>query len=179
MIYFSAIVISCLMLVIILDRVVFSLYHMHINLTLIQMALGPARQDIFVLTFSEYLSLGLALSAVITLECLLYFTACYINNRTSQIKKKLNVIFVCGIFIFITGQISFAWADAAYKTTLLSTTEYIPWYYGFTAKRFLNRIGLANSTSRPDLTEKTVKPMRYPIKKLDFSASKKQKEFKR
>jgi len=159
---------TIILFLVLLDQFIYSQYHLHLNWTLIQMVLSPARTQIFSLTIGEQVFFFLVFFAVGLLQ--------YYLLKLSNAGKKLQnniFIFLQAVFflLFIVMQSIHVWADAVYEPKILSTTELIPWFHGATAKRFLARHHWVDANNMPaGVASFGKKNINYPLHSLNIKA---------
>lgn len=148
----------------IIDSFTYSQFHTHLNWTLFSMLLGPARTQIFDLSWLEYSCLTLILFTLIGFECYLHKLQRYLGYRA--LNMSLILQFASLLLILVT-QVTYAWADATYDLRILLASELSPGFKGATAKRFLARHGFVDTSKRPvNFSQLSSTQLNYPRQTL-------------
>ena len=152
---------------IVLDAFTYSQFRTHLDVTLFSMMLGPARSQIFDLSWGDTLSIILAFSIIVALQIALYKASKYLGFKA---KKAVNFLFILVLLLGGASQAMYAWADAAYEARILLASELSPGFYGATAKRFLARHHIVNVSKRPaSMNTRVEGKLHYPLQPLQVA----------
>ncbi len=138
-----SIVYALMFIVAVANSYVYSIYHFHINGLVLEMLTAPGASEIFVFSIWEYAkAAGLA-----TLFCLLSFTlsrlARFIDERVIIHHFYRNSLSLLLVFAFLSQGIHI-YGSATMKSSVVETTDVLPYYFPLRANRLLEKLGIVD-----------------------------------
>ncbi len=161
----SVLFFSAFTVLVFVDYAVFKLYRFHLNGMVWNMITGGALQEIFVLDQANITTASLFIAGILLLQIILQFWLSRRLRRPHRI-SGWTVLFIV-LLIQVGGQSLHAWADAWYKTDIMSQVRFIPLAQPITIKRFLRSKGWAPEISnRADIRVQASGHFKYPLQPL-------------
>lgn len=132
--------ITLLLLVLVVDSYVFSLYRFHINKFVIEQVLGPDAGQVFEIPFVLYLLVGVGLAFVILTEIYLFRLAYWVANKS----RMLYLYAICGLLLAfgLFAQIMHAYGEATGDRTITGIDKYFPLCSPLNANKLLSAVGV-------------------------------------
>lgn len=161
-----------ILLLLIINRFVFNIYHFHINGFIIELLTGPGAGDIFVFDTMIYVKAVLILLIVATVVLALLYLA-FIIDKKLVINKfwKKSIITLCAVILI--SQIIHIYGAATMKISVLETSKYVPYYYPISMNSVLKNMGIISykELNRIKITERQ-SDLNYPKKPLQENGKK-------
>ncbi|MBO6117825.1 MAG: DUF3413 domain-containing protein [Bacteroidales bacterium] len=155
-----------ILLLLIINRYVFSIYHFHVNGIIISLLTGPGAGDIFVFDTIIYIKAAVILLITVIAVLFLLFVAFVADKKLPEHKFYKKSLLTLGIII-IFSQILHIYGAAAMKISVLETTSYIPYYFPVSMNSLLKKAGIISykDLNRIKITERK-SDLNYPKKEL-------------
>ncbi len=159
---------SMLLLIIITDSRIFSLYRFHLNGMSLNLLFGGAAQDI--LSFSR--SMWVSIIAIVLVVLIAEFQL--IKWILQQTKYSGKMFWQAILTLMVSTQLFYGYRDAVADSSVTMQIKYIPWAQPLTMKRSLRKMGLLEQTSDQYTTNNIeYSAINYPISPLVCSNPKK------
>lgn len=161
-----------------IDFGVYSQYRFHLNRMVISLMFG-AGSEVFDFPVEMYLYGVSVIVGVLVFESALALFAQKLSrsagNRPWIRWGAVSLV----LFAFLGSNFIHAWANAAYYRPVVSITRHIPLYKPLTARRFMEKYGLADLEQNREMSrlggKSSAHAVSYPLSPLTFGASQNQK----
>jgi membrane-anchored protein YejM (alkaline phosphatase superfamily) len=132
--------ITLLLILLLIDSYVFTLYRFHINKYVIQQILGPGASQVFEMAFVQYLLIALVVILVVIAEFYVFRFAYWLAEK----KKTIYLYVICGIFLVmaVITQLLHARAEAVGNRTVTTLDRYFPLCAPLNANELLAMLGV-------------------------------------
>lgn len=159
---------ALLILFLVLDSSVFSLYRMHLDGAIISMIFSDAASEIFQFSTASWVAIALFIVGILVIEVLIGYFCWQLVIKNKSLKGKLVATFI--IICILFSQSVHVWADANYEKSITKLTKYFPLYLPLTGKRKLQKLGLVNINHSENNQIKTKQSLglNYPLLQLQF-----------
>ena len=162
-----------IVLISIINRFVFQIYHFHINGFVLDMLFSEGAGDIFVFSFWLYAKAILIFICVCLAIFCLYRLSAYITKKTRKTKK----VYLCSLYSFIgiiiLSQGIHIYGAATMKTSILECNTYLPYYFPISMNSTLDKWGIIDKKQIANINFKDkTSPLSYPINKLTSNNNK-------
>ncbi|MCQ2411055.1 MAG: DUF3413 domain-containing protein [Elusimicrobiaceae bacterium] len=148
------------------DSVVFAQYRFHINRAMLELFLGPARQDIFVFPTAMWLLVAAGILGVIVLETGLVYAA----KRKPLSHKAIALISGLWLLCFLTFNGLYAWGRFKQISSVISQRKALPLAYPMSANRRLAKWGFTPGRNSYQTPGKGA--LDYPLNPLSCQTAK-------
>ncbi|MBU0992167.1 MAG: DUF3413 domain-containing protein [Proteobacteria bacterium] len=138
----SVAVVTLLCILLEIDYGVYGQYRFHLNSIVIDFFINGGN-EVIDLSWATWVSSILKAAGLFIFQCILAFAAWKIALRPKSQPFIKTAIWV-GIFSILGSHMIHVWADGNYYRPVTRITRHIPLYYPLTAKRFLEKYGLAD-----------------------------------
>ena len=155
-----------ILLLLIINRFVFNIYHFHINGFIFELLTGEGATEIFVFDAMIYIKAIIIFLIVCFAVFFLLHTAFIINKKFTLRKFWLKSTLIAVIIILLS-QIIHIYGAANMKVSVLETSKYIPYYYPISMNSALKNMGIINyeDLNKIKITERK-SDLNYPKKPL-------------
>lgn len=156
-----------IILIAIINRFVFQIYHFHINGFVLDMLFSEGAGDIFVFSFWLYIKAIL----IFLFVCIAVFGTYLLSKRLAHnIKRKKQFYFLSlysFIGVIIISQGLHIYGSATMRTSILESNTYLPYYFPISMNSFLDKCGIIDKKNITNINFKDKKSsLSYPIKPL-------------
>ncbi len=160
--------VTILLLVLLIDSYVFSLYRFHINKFVIDQLLGPDASQVFEMAFVQYLLAFVLLALLVFAEVYIFRFAYWITSKT----RMLYLYTICGLLLVfgLITQVTHAWGEATGNRAITGVDKYFPLCTPLNANKLLCAVGI--ETEEDVITSDfSNKKYAYPKETLRSSAT--------
>lgn len=155
---------SALLLIVITDAQVFSLYRFHLNSMSINLLFGGAANQILSFSMAMWLSIAAIIIVIIGIEYLL------LKWLLQQDRITGNNVWPAILMLMLSTQLFYGFKDAVADTSITMQLRYIPWAQPLTMKRSLRKWGWIDATAKqPSLKTKRHSSIDYPKSPMQCS----------
>ena len=156
-----------IILISIINRFVFQIYHFHINGFVLDMLFSEGAGDIFVFSFWLYVKAILIFLCV----CLVIFCIYRLSVYIAKKKYKNQKVYLHSLWFFLSivllSQGLHIYGAATMKTSILESNTYLPYYFPISMNSTLDKWGIIDKKQITNISFKDkTSPLSYPINKL-------------
>lgn len=156
-----------IILIAIINRFVFQIYHFHINGFVLDMLFSEGAGDIFVFSFWLYIKAIL----IFLFVCIAVFGTYLLSKRLAHNIKRKKQFYFLSLYSFvgviIISQGLHIYGSATMRTSILESNTYLPYYFPISMNSFLDKCGIIDKKNITNINFKDKKSsLSYPIKPL-------------
>lgn len=160
---------SLTMLLAIVNKYVFDIYHFHINEMIVRMLTCPGASEIFVFPTAMYVKSALIVVGVVLFCHAVYFFSTWLvahRCRKGCGRHALLALLGCGLI----SQSLHIYGAATMHTSVIETTAVVPYYFPLRMNSLLTRWGIIDE-QRTNLIQfkNGTNKINYPLRKLEMS----------
>lgn len=147
------------------NRYVFNLYHFHINGLVISMLTSPGAADIFVFSTSMYVKIA----GFILLIAALCAAIAYVGGKWATLQRRhfYRPIWIACLSVVLLSQALHIYGSATMKTSIVVSTETIPYYFPIRMNSLLTRMGIIDKQETNQIQfHDTETALAYPLRPL-------------
>ncbi len=160
-----------LLLLAVVNRFVFQIYHFHINGFVIDMLFSPGAGDIFVFSFWLYVKAAAILLCVAGAVVLLAWLA----GRWDRVVRRRHFCVLTLILLLATTLLSqglHIYGAATLRTSILEADAYLPYYFPLSMNSALDRWGFIDKKQITTINiSESRSPLNYPLHPLQTDSS--------
>lgn len=167
--FLSVIIATSGMVLLLIDSVVFTRFHLHLNKVVWDILVNPDQPEVA----RDWQFMFISLPVILLIEML--FATWSWNKLRSLGRRRVYARPVVALFIisFFTSHLMYIWADANFYRSITMQRANLPLSYPMTARRFLEKHGLLDGEAYQrrlmEQGDPTVLSVQYPLSPLSFS----------
>lgn len=166
--YILAVVYALLIIVCVINRYVFQIYHFHINGFILDMLFSEGASEIFVFSLPIYLKAFAILLCVALCMFLIVKLTLYLAIRIHNTKKIYTTILFSIVAIILISQTMHVYASAKIKTSVLESSSFVPYYFPISMNSVLDKWGIIDKKNITDIKFKDkISSLNYPLKPIE------------
>ncbi len=156
---------SLLILLAVVNRFVFQIYHFHINGFVLDMLFSPGAGDIFVFSFWLYVKAAVILLCVAGAVVLLAWLAAKWARRSSHATLRYPLLGLLAAALLSQGL--HIYGAATLRTSILEADAFLPYYFPVSMNSALDRWGIIDKKqiATINISERR-SPLNYPLRPL-------------
>jgi len=152
-----------MMLLLLVDTIVYSLYRFHLSGFVWELVTGPAAGEIFQISTATIVW-GLTAFGISLLMSLTALSLATVLSGKSLFVGKLRYCLCVWLTTVLSSQMLHIWYEAHYDAEITGVTRHLPIYYPATAKRFMAKHNLIEPEKTRSLALTVRQPVRSSIK---------------
>lgn len=137
------IIYSFIFILAISNSFVYNIYHFHINGLVIKMLTSSGASDIFVFSTSMYVKAFVIILGLIALSSALCWSSYWIESRI-RFKGFYRKMLLPILLVALISQSIHIYGGATMKTSVVESTEVIPYYFPIRMNSFLSKLGIVD-----------------------------------
>lgn len=163
-----AIIYALLIIICIINRYVFQIYHFHINGFVLDMLFSEGASEIFVFSLPIYIKAFVILLGVVLCMFLLLKLTLFLTKRIYNQRKIYSIISFSLVAIMLISQTMHIYAATKIKTSVLESSSFLPYYFPISMNSALDKWGIIDKKNIADIKfkDKTT-ALNYPLKPIE------------